>query len=75
LFSDSSFVGSTILPHDETQKMLSNYAINQSYDMIDMSGTNKYLKSIDDNTRRRVEVSVRNGKTVIKRGYVTSTVI
>jgi len=75
LFSDKSLIGSTILPHDQTQKMLANYAISQSYDMIDMSDTNKYLKSIANNTRRNKEVFIRNGKTVIRRGYVTSTLV
>ena len=55
--------------------MLANYAISQSYDMIDMSDTNKYLKSIANNTRRNKEVFIRNGKTVIRRGYVTSTLV
>lgn len=75
LFSDKSFIGSTILPHDQTRKMLANYAINQSYDMIDMSDTNRYLKNIADNTQRKKEVFIRNGKTVIRRGYVTSTIV
>ena len=75
LFSDKSLIGSTILPHDETQRMLANYAINQSYDMIDMSATNKFLKTIANNTRGGKEIFTRNGSTIMKRGYITSTII
>jgi tape measure domain-containing protein len=75
LFSDKSFIGSDILPHDETQKWLANYAVRQSYDMIDMSDTNKYLKRIADNTGgRKREVFERNGHVYMKRGYITSRI-
>jgi len=76
MFSDKGLIGSTILPHDETQRMLANYAIKQSYDMVDMSDTNKHLKTIANNTKNKREVFVNaKGKTVIKRGYITETVI
>ena len=75
LYSDKSYVGSTIIPHDETQKILANYAANHTYDIIDMSESNKLLKSIAKNTRNRVEVLEIKGKTVIKRGYITSTIV
>jgi tape measure domain-containing protein len=75
LFSDKSFIGSTILPHDETQKWLANYAVSQSYDLIDMSFANKYLKKIADNTKGdNREMFTLNGKTYMKRGYVTSLI-
>lgn len=76
VFSDKSFVGSTILPADQTQRMLANYAIKQSYDMIDMSESNKQLKVIANNTKNKREVFVNSqGRTVIKRGYITSTLV
>jgi hypothetical protein len=76
MFSDKSFVGSTILPADQTQKMLANYAIKQSYDMIDMSESNKHLKRLVENTKGKKEVFVNaSGRTVIKRGYITSTLV
>lgn len=74
LYSDKSFVGSTIVPHDETQKMLANYAIKQSYDMVDMSNTNTLLNTIARNTRRNKEVIISGNKTIVKRGYVTSVI-
>jgi myosin heavy subunit len=74
LFSDKSFIGSTILPHDETQKWLANYAVTQSHDMIDMSSTNKYLKKIADNTANKKEIFVRNGNTYMRRGHITSKI-
>ena len=63
------------MPHDETQRWLANYAVNQTYDIVDMSATNKYLKKIATNTRNSKEVFTRNGKTVIRNGYITSTVV
>ncbi|WP_159522871.1 tape measure protein [Sunxiuqinia indica] len=75
-YNDKSYIGSTIIPHDETQKWLADYAVNHTYDnVIDMSGTNKYLKKIEDNTRRKKEVFERNGQTYIRRGYITSKVV
>jgi len=40
---------------------------------MDMSDTNRYLKNIADNTRRKKEIIMRDGKVIMKRGYVTST--
>lgn len=73
LYSDKSFIGSTILPHDETQKWLANYAVNQTYDMLDMSESNRILKNIARNTRKNIVLFERNGKTVMQRGYIKST--
>ena len=74
LFSDKSFIGSTILPHDQTQKWLANYAVSQTYDIIDMSDTNKYLKNIANNTKNRKEIFERNGKTYMRRGNITTQI-
>ena len=75
LFSDRSYIGSTIIPHDETSKMLANYAITQSHDVIDMSGTNKYLKKIADNTSQKREFFERDGSVYMRRGYITSKIV
>jgi len=69
------FGGAEVLPHDETQKWLANYAMKQSYDIIDMSQTNSYLKSIDNKLGAKTETSILpNGKIRIKRGHVISTI-
>ncbi|MFA7290409.1 MAG: tape measure protein, partial [Melioribacteraceae bacterium] len=52
LFSDPMFKGATIFPHDKTQEMLNSYAINGgSQVFVDMSGSEKYLNQIAQNTK------------------------
>ena len=65
VFSDSSLAGSTILPHDETTRLLANQAMNSTYNMIDMSDTNNHLKSINKNTSE--STTYENGYKIVKR--------
>jgi hypothetical protein len=75
LFNDPALSGATVLPHDETQRMLANYALRQSYDMIDLSSTNKHLKSIDKNTKSQQSVTFDSkGRKILKRGYITTVI-
>lgn len=70
LFSDPMFKGSTILPKDKTNEMLANYAINGgSQVFVDMSGTNKYLNQIAQNTKNNEISGIdAKGRQFIKRG-------
>lgn len=74
LFSDKSFIGSKILPHDKTNEMLANYAVNQGASVfVDMSGTNKYLNQIAQNTKNNeISGTDSRGRQFIKRGSVTT---
>lgn len=63
------------IPHDETQKWLANYAVSQSYDMIDMSESNKHLKDIANNTKNRIEYFERNGQRFRQRGHILSRIV
>lgn len=67
VFNDKSLVGSTIIPHEETMKMIAQNALNQTSDMIDMSQTNNYLKDIRD----RDSVTYNNGYKIVKRKNFT----
>jgi hypothetical protein len=75
LFSDKSFIGSTVLSHDKTQNWLANLAVNSTYDVIDMSETNSYLKNINKNTKNKSKKEIdylSNGTKVIKRVNITT---
>lgn len=76
LFSDNSFIGSTIIPHYETQKLLANYAMNQTYDIINMDETNRYLKNIDNKLGRpkKEKSYLSDGTIIIRRGNVTTRI-
>lgn len=56
------------IPHDETQRILANQAYSQTFDMIDMSQTNRHLSRIDKNTSESVNI-VGNYKIVKKPGF------
>lgn len=71
LFSDNSLIGSTVIPHDQTQKMLANMAFNQVREVVDMRDTNKHLSGIEKNTRE-TKYTDGKGRTVVKRGTVNS---
>ena len=69
VFNDKSFVGSSIIPHDETMKMLANRAMTQVHDIIDLSGTNSVLRNIEKNTGE--SVSYADGYKIVKRKNFT----
>ena len=74
LFSDNSLIGSSIVPHDQTQRMLANMAFNQVHDVIDMRDTNRHLSGIEKNTRNKeTRYTDSKGRTVVKRGNLIST--
>jgi len=62
----------TIIPNDKTQQMLAQGAIKSSIEIIDMSGTNRHLKSIEKNTKQGKQIYTKNGRTVIRRGNTIS---
>ena len=71
----ANFGPGEFIPHDDTQRILANYAVSQSNDSVDMSRTNGFLKSIDNNTKNRANVMFNGkGQKVIKRGYLTTTI-
>jgi tape measure domain-containing protein len=72
LYDDKSLIGSTILPHDETQRMLANYAVNHTYDMVDMTDTNKHLRKLVRNTSSSDQVRVEGKYRIVKRGSITT---
>jgi len=71
LFSDNSLIGSSIIPHDQTQRMLANMAFNQVREVVDMRDTNKHLSGIEKNTREQ-KYTDSKGRLVVKRGTVNS---
>lgn len=71
LFSDNSLIGSSIIPHDQTQRMLANMAFNQVREVVDMRDTNKHLSGIEKNTREQ-KYNDSKGRLVVKRGTVNS---
>lgn len=73
LFSDNNLIGSTVFPHDQTQRMLANMAFNQVREVVDMKDTNRHLSGIEKNTRNRESrFTDSKGRTVVKRGNLTS---
>jgi len=74
MFSDKSFIGSTILPHDKTQQMLANYAVTQgSQVFLDMNKTNSILSSMDRKMNGKDEKFIDGrGNLTIKRGNTTT---
>lgn len=75
IFSDKSFVGSSILPADKTAAMLQAYSMTQSNQIIvDMSLSNKHLQTIANNTKSQEQRSYSaQGKLTIKRGNTVTT--
>ena len=74
LFSDNSFIGSQVFPHDQTQKMLANMAFNQVREVVDLSKTNQHLASMDKQMKNKTErFTDSKGRTVVKRGNLVST--
>jgi len=71
LFSDNNLIGSTVFPHDQTQRMLANMAFNQVREVVDMRDTNKHLSGIEKNTRESKYTDAK-GRTIVKRGTVNS---
>jgi len=75
LFSDNNLIGSTVFPHDQTQRMLANMAFNQVHDVLDLSKTNSHLASMDKQMKNKSErYTDVKGRTVIKRGNIVSTI-
>ena len=73
LFSDNSLIGSTVFPHDQTQKMLANMAFNQVREVVDMRKTESALIGIEKNTRNKeTRYTDSKGRTVVKRGNLIS---
>jgi len=74
LFSDKSFIGSTILPHDKTQAMLANYAVNQGASVfVDMSKSENYLSKMERHMRNNEQRSIDSkGNVIVKRGNITT---
>jgi len=74
MFSDKSFIGSTILPHDKTQQMLANYAVTQGAQVfLDMNKTNSILSSMDRKINGKDEKFIDGkGNLTIKRGNTTT---
>jgi len=71
LFSDNSLIGSSVIPADQTQRMLANMAFNQVREVVDMRDTNKHLSGIEKNTREQ-KYTDSKGRLVVKRGTVNS---
>jgi len=61
-------LGTEIIPHDETSRILAQQAINSTYNSVDMSRTNSYLRDIRD--KKTDSVVYQNGyKIVTRKGY------
>lgn len=70
----ANFPAGEFIPHDETQRMLAQYAMNQRHDIVDMSMTNKHLKNIERNTKYPDTINYIGGYKVIRRNGLTSKV-
>jgi len=74
LFSDNNLIGSTVFPHDQTQRMLANMAFNQVREVVDLSKTNSHLASMDKQMKNKAErYTDAKGRTVVKKGSIVST--
>lgn len=69
-----NFPAGEFIPHDETQKMLANFAMTNNKEIIDMSKTNSYLSSIDRNTRNQTTVNIVGGYKIVVRNGITSKI-
>jgi hypothetical protein len=68
LFSDKSFIGSTILPNDQTEMILSGRSGGSS---VDLTSTNTLLKDIRDKKENKETIEYSGGyKIVRKNGFV-----
>jgi len=68
------FPSGEFIPHDETQRMLANFAMRNDREIIDMSNTNRYLRNIDKNTRNQQTIDFIGGYKIIKRNGITSKI-
>jgi len=73
LFSDNNLIGSTVFPHDQTQRMLANMAFNQVREVVDMRETNSTLLDISKSVKRKDERFIdASGRLNVKRGNITT---
>ena len=68
------FPAGEFIPHDETQRLLAQYAMNQQAEILDMSGTNRHLENIERNTRKRGETSYYNDYKIVYRNGIKSKI-
>lgn len=68
------FPSGKFIPHDETQRMLANFALTQNKEFIDMTNTNNYLKNIDKNIKNQNITNYVDGYKIIKRNGITSKI-
>ena len=73
LYSDPKLKGSTVIPHDESSRILANLAMNNTRDIIDMRQTNKHLSNIEKSFKDKDSAPYINakGKLVVKKGSTT----
>lgn len=70
----ANFPAGEFIPHDKTQQMLAEYAMNQQAEMLDMTNTNNYLKNIERNTKNNAATEYVGGYKIIRRNGVTSKI-
>lgn len=68
------FPSGEFIPHDETQRMLANFAMRNDREIVDMTNTNRYLRNIDKNTRNQQTIDFIGGYKIIKRNGITSKI-
>lgn len=70
----ANFPAGEFIPHDKTQQMLAEYAMNQQAEMLDMTNTNNYLKNIERNTKNNAATEYVGGYKIVRRNGVTSKI-
>lgn len=70
----SYFPAGEFIPHDETQRLLAKYAMNQQSEILDMTGTNGYLRNIERNTRKKGETNYISDYKIIYRNGIKSKI-
>lgn len=70
----SYFPAGEFIPHDETQRLLAKYAMNQQAEILDMTGTNGYLRNIERNTRKKGETNYISDYKIIYRNGIKSKI-
>ncbi len=70
----SYFPAGEFIPHDETQRLLAKYAMNQQSEILDMTGTNGYLRNIERNTRKKGETNYMSDYKIIYRNGIKSKI-
>jgi hypothetical protein len=68
------FPAGEFIPHDETQRLLAQYAMNQQSEILDMSGTNRHLENIERNTRKRGDTNYYGDYKIVYRNGVKSKI-